>query len=513
MNRMIALILCAVLTVSLFGCGKETGSYTPTGQGYYVEGQEITEDGSDEDKAMQPLVLAYYENESLNPFKTVHYINRTLFSLLYQGLFAVDKNYQTEPILCRRFVMSDDMHTYTFYLEDATFSDGSRVTAADVIASYEAALKSRVYGGRFSHVYNIALSEDGGVVFSLDTAMENLPILLDVPIVKAEEVDADRPVGSGPYYYEDAAAGLRLRRRGDWWCSADLMVTANSVPLRPVSSVLEVRDEFEFSDVSLALSDPCSDSYAEYRCDYELWDCENGIMLYLGCNADSKVFSNTTIRSALTHLIDRQSIVDTFYRGFAQPASLPASPSSPYYSTPLAQRFAFDQQKFVQAIAETGYIGLEVEFLVNQDDSLRLKVAKQIAQALTDCGLRVTMVEVSNSVYQQKLLYGMYDLYLGQTRLSANMDLSPFFRASGNLRHGGMTDPAIYAMCQQALANSGNYYNLLETVMEDGRLCPILFHTYSVHATRGMLTGLTPARDNVFYYSLGKTMADAITAQ
>ena len=151
------------------------------------------------------------------------------------------------------------------------------------------------------------------------------------------------------------------------------MVTASSVPLRPVSSVLEVRDEFEFSDVSLALSDPCSDSYAEYRCDYELWDCENGIMLYLGCNADSKVFSNTTIRSALTHLIDRQSIVDTYYRGFAQPASLPASPNSPYYSTPLAQRFAFDQQKFVQAIAETGYIGLEVEFLVNQDDSLRLK--------------------------------------------------------------------------------------------------------------------------------------------
>ena len=37
---------------------------------------------------------------------------------------------------------------------------------------------------------------------------------------------------------------------------------------------------------------------------------------------------------------------------------------------------------------------------------------------------------------------------------------------------------------------------------------PILFHRYSVHATRGQLTGLTPARDNVCYYSLGKNLSD-----
>lgn len=513
MKRIIAVILCVLLAVSALGCGREKGPYTPTGEGLYIEGQEATEGQTDEEQAGQFLVLAYYPEESLNPYRTIDYTNRTLFSLLYQGLFAVDSNYQTEPILCKKMVMSDNMRTYTFYLENATFSDGSRVTAADVVASYEAAMESKVYGGRFSHVTQITVSEDGGIIFSLDTAMENLPILLDVPILKAEEVAAERPLGTGPYYYEEAASGLRLRRRGDWWCSADLMVRASSIPLQEVSSVLEVRDEFEFSDVGLALSDPCSDAYAEYRCDFELWDCENGIMLYLGCNADSKVFSNETIRSALTYAVDRESITSNFYRGYAQPASLPASPSSPYYSNQLAQRYRFDQQKFAQAVADTGFTGMEVKFLVNQDDTLRMRVARQIAQALSDCGLRVTMVEVSNTRYREQLLYGTYDLYLGQTRLSANMDLSHFFRNHGNLRYGGMTDAAIYALCQQALANSGNYYNLHETVMEDGRLCPILFHTYSVHATRGLLTGLAPARDNIFYYSLGKTMADAITAQ
>jgi len=513
MNRILALLLCALLILSLLGCGKEDGAYTPTGKGLYTEEQAATEAQADDDKNSGFLVLAYYPEESLNPFEAINYTNRTLFSLLYQGLFAVDRNYQTEPILCKRFVMSDDMRTYTFYLEDATFSDGSKMTAADVVASYQAAIAGKVYGGRFSHVSQISLTEDGGITFSLDTAMENLPILMDIPIVKAEEVESPRPQGTGPYCYENASSGLRLRRRSDWWCTSDLMITASSIPLRQVDSVLTVRDEFEFSDVGLALSDPCSDTYVDYRCDYELWDCENGIFLYLGCNTDSKVFSNLNIRAALTYAIDRETISDTFYRGFSQPASLPASPSSPYYSPQLAQRYSFDQQKFAQAVTDAGFTGMEIQFLVNQDDTMRLRVARQIGQTLSDCGLKVTMVEVSNTRYHEQLLYGTYDLYLGQTQMSANMDLSPFFRTYGTLRYGGMVDAALYALCQQALANQGNYYNLHENVMKDGRLCPILFHTYSVHATRGLLTGLAPARDNVFYYSLGKTMTDALTAQ
>ena len=374
-------------------------------------------------------------------------------------------------------------------------------------------MDGNVYGGRFSHVTEITLAEDGGIVFSLDTPMEDLAILLDVPIVKAEDVSAPRPIGSGPYYYEDSSSGLRLRRRSDWWCSSDLIVSASSIPLQEVSSVQNIRDQFEFSDVGLALSDPCSDSYVDYRCDYELWNCDNGIFLYLGCNTASKVFSNQSIRSALTYAIDREYIVNTFYRGFAQAATLPASPSSPYYSTQLAKRFVYDKDKFAQAVASAGYIGMEIDFLVNKDDSLRLKVARQIAQWLTEAGLRVNMMEVSNARYKDQLYYGTFDLYLGRTQLSANMDLSPFFRQFASLRYGNMTDTAIYSLCQQALANRGNYYNLHETIMEDGRLCPILFHAYNVHATRGLLTGLAPSRDNVFHYSLGKTLANVLTTE
>ena len=45
--------------------------------------------------------------------------------------------------------------------------------------------------------------------------------------------------------------------------------------------------------------------------------------------------------------------------------------------------------------------------------------------------------------------------------------------------------------------------------MDRGLICPILFRSYAIYATRGLVTELTPARDNMFFYSIGKTMADA----
>jgi hypothetical protein len=72
-----------------------------------------------------------------------------------------------------------------------------------------------------------------------------------------------------------------------------------------------------------------------------------------------------------------------------------------------------------------------------------------------------------------------------------------------------MSNPALYGLCLNALANSGNYYTLHQKVLEDGKLIPILFRTYAIFAQRCSFTELTPSRDHVFFYHLGRTMEDA----
>ena len=92
------------------------------------------------------------------------------------------------------------------------------------------------------------------------------------------------------------------------------------------------------------------------------------------------------------------------------------------------------------------------------------------------------------------------------TRLSPTMDLTEFFRNWGEMHWGGLTNDTLYNMCSNALENTGNYYNLYQKLAEDGRIIPLMFGYYNVYAQRGLLPDLNPARDNVFYYSIGKTM-------
>lgn len=511
MRKILALALCAAALAGLLcGCSQEKQPYVPTGNGL----ADSTTAPAQTDPALQQeqsLTLAYYPDRTFNPYTCTDFTNRALFSLMYQGLFCVDRNYNVEPLLCGSYRVSEDMQMYTFYIdENAAFSDGTRLTIDDVAASLQTAWESDVYRGRFYHVTAMELSGDGGFCIYLDCPMENLPILLDVPIVKKAEVASELPLGTGPYVMESSISGARLRRSTNWWCNSDLVVTDSAITLIKGETPAQIRDQFEFADLDLVCADPGSDSYADYRCDYELWDCENGIFLYLGCNMSSEVFSNAKVRSALTYAIDRDTLTETYYRGYARSATLPVSPLSPYYNSGLASKYTYDSLKFAQAVKDSGMAGKSVKLLLNTDDSLRLRAGREIAQMLTECGLVVELLELGGGDFTDALVYGNFDIYLGQTRLSANMDLSQFFYGWGSLSYGGIEDAAIYALCQEALANSGNYYNLHKMVVDDGRICPILFRSYAVYATRGLLTNLTPSRDNVFYYSIGKTMEDAL---
>ena len=516
MKKILLLLLCAAMVLSIFsGCAAEDTPYEPTGDALAPEDADVNATIPEEEGEPQEFSLTYYTNRSMNPTIATDYTNRMLFSLIYQGLFFVDSNNQPVPILCKNYKFSTDSRTFTFFLmDDATFSDGTPVTVEDVLATYTAALKSTYYSGRFVHVKQLLISDEGGISFKLSNPISELPLLLDVPIIKASQIESEHPLGSGPYIFENNLTGAQLRRNRAWWCAdsaQNLSVSADSIPLIPAESTTQIRDEFEFGDLGVVCTNPFSDSYADYRGDRELWDCDNGLFIYLGCNvAYSEVFKNDGLRAALTYAIDRETLAADHYGEFAKVTTIACDPSSPYYSPALAQKYTYDPIRFIEALGNIKKPKEPVKLLVNKDDSIRLRAARDIADMLTECGLETVTDEQETNKYLTYVRVGKYDLYLGQTCLSSNMDLTPFFHPYGNMSRNGMADSEIYALCLDALENSGNFYNLHKAVADDGCLVPILFGNYTIYATRGLVTNLSPSRDCVFYYHLGRTDSDAL---
>lgn len=455
--------------------------------------------------------LAYVPEYGFNPYQCVCITNRPVFSLTYESLFVLNNSFQPEPLLCDRFAVSESGTTYLLTLcEGVTFSDGTPLRAEDAVASLQAARDSAFYGSRFSKVAEFSARDDQTIEIKLLQAYENLPLLLDVPIVKAGTQEDDRPLGTGPYVFSEEQNGLCLRRNRAWWQDNRPPVEYDTILLTAAKDPAAVRDSFEFGDTTLVCADLNAPNAVGYRCDYELWDCPSATMVYLGFNLNADLFSYHKLRRIVTHLIDRESLIVSVFKGFGDAASLPCAPDSPLYDRELAMRYSYDLEAAAQILDSTSvWTDTPGTLLVSSADPTKMELARNIAESLTKNGLPMEVVAVDDESYRTRLTQGRYDAFLGETRLSGTFDLTEFFRADGSLCYGGIYSAEMESLCLDALENSGNCYDLFRDVMDNAYFCPLLFKSYAVMANRGTIGSLQPAVDCVFHLSGGRSLSDA----
>ncbi len=438
--------------------------------------------------------FAYSATAGWNPYTCMEQENRTIFPLLYEGLFEIAPDFTATPVLCESYTMSDDEKTYVFTLNpDARFTDGSLLTTTDVIASYEYAEEDGYYESRFDHIVSYEATDTYTLTVTLDTACGDLPLLLDIPIVKAGTQLRLQPTGSGAYVVQKTP--IRLEPSANHWRGAELLFDGEAISLTATSSESDVRDAFELRKIALVCTDPSAGTACVYHSDYELWTCPTTVMVYLGFNLESELFSDAAVRAGITHLIDRDTIISQEFGGFAVAATLPASPLAPCYDRSLAVRYGYDPDAFDLNVTQTE----EAVLIVNAGDTSRVNAAKRIVSSLAEAGIHLTVSALPPEQYEEALLYGLYDCYLGEIRLTADFNLEQFFRLYGSARYGIRGHEEALDAAMKMLENAGNAYDLHELIMEEGLLCPILFKNYAVYCARGTFSDVTAGPYNVFY--------------
>ena len=532
MKKKISLLLCAGLLLSMLtGCsgGKlDLTWFTSKFTGKTAEDIQQEQEAAAAEEAAAPEAtavvtevfndissfgLAYQKNYGVHPYDCESLNNRCILSFLYEPLFVVSsENFEASPVLASSYEVSDDGLTTTVHLRpEACFSDGSPLTAQDAAYSLISSRGTVYYGSRLRHVTSIAASDEKTLVLTTDTAYECLPLLLDIPVIKDGSRDEAVPLGSGPYVMD---GDTRLVRNTNWWQTAAPIVDFAEVKLTLVEKTSEVRDNFEYENVNLVLTDPNSAAFAGFHNDYELWDARLPIMQYIGYNITSKVFSNYGLRSAITYAIDRDHLATDIMGGFAQPAVLPASPQAPFYDGKLANTYGYNLTKFSQQLESAsvedmdndgtldlyvpslGYaVSVAGTMIVCSSSYQRVEAATEVVNALNALGFKLTLKTMELSEYRQALQTGNFDLYYGEIRLSNNFDLTPFFSASGSMCYGGLDDSVMLNLCNQALANNGNSYNLYKRLCERGYITPVLFKVDALYTTRGMVADPTQYLD------------------
>ena len=501
MKRILCLLMTALLLVTLTACGdweEPQDAFFEIMTQYYGKTQK-----ENEGPVLTSFALPYLSGETADPYTCLDGAQKTLGTLLYEGLFELDTTFTPRPVLAESFLYDDSSRTYTITLRKGIlFSDGAELTARDVVYSLRRARSTERYAARLADIASISGSEYT-VTIQLSRSNASFIARLDVPIVKNGTGGRTWPIGTGAYAYLNDDTGPHLARNPHWW-------RGESLPLQRVDLVRCKNNDtmsyaFYAREIQLLMCDLTSTSTSNVYGSGIYTDAATTTMQFIGINTGREPLNDPALRRALTLGIDRQGCINAFLLGHGLAAQFPVSPAASVY--PQTLDIPYSPDNFDTAMASAGY-GDEQTFsltlLVNRENSFKVDAAERIAEDLSHHGLHITVKALPWEQYLQALQNGDYDLYYGECRLTADWDLQSLIGTGGDLNYGGYSNADTDALLAdfrnaQEADRAEAMASLCRHLSEQVPILPICFKNVSVLLPSGAVESITPTSANPFY--------------
>ena len=214
-KRLLSLLLAAACLMPLSGCnwGEEPEETYDTLSQYYQQS-----DSTKQDTRLTTFGLPYLQGETWDPITCADGAQQTLGALLYESLYTLGTDFLPQPCLAESASYDAESYALTVTVRSGvTFSDGSALTAWDVVAALRRAKESVRYGQRLAEMDFVSYLGESTLRIYLTRNDPQFAARLDIPIIKGGTQEDTVPVGSGPYRYAKDESGVYLARRTDWW--------------------------------------------------------------------------------------------------------------------------------------------------------------------------------------------------------------------------------------------------------------------------------------------------------
>ncbi|MEM8587762.1 MAG: ABC transporter substrate-binding protein [Pseudomonadota bacterium] len=387
-------------------------------------------------------------------------------NLLYDGLVELSPTLEATPGLAESWE-NPEPTVWVFTLRDgATFHDGTPVTAADVVYTFETILDPELasrWRTLFTPISEIVAADDNTVRITLSEPYAPLLSYLDIGIVPANLVEGGtdigtQPVGSGPFMLASWERGstITLEPNPNWWAGEPSVAGIDFIVVPDNTARAQA---FEAGDLDLIQS-PLSPADIQRLADESdiVADIMGGLgVTYLNFNTQDPLLSDPQMRRALAMLVDQETIVEAIYEGVDVVASSVLLPSWPAYS-PDIQQPTFDPDGAVAILEQLGWsdsdgdgtldmdgVPLTLTLSTHSEDPNRIQAVEYIQNVMRGAGIdaQVSISDwpsfsgsVQNSQHQVALL-GWLNLVDPDRLLYGQL------HSGGALNWGGYANPTL----------------------------------------------------------------------
>lgn len=447
---------------------------------------------------------------------------------LYDRLLDVDPfTYRLIPELASRWEVLDNGATYRLYLRKDVkfqttpwFTPTRNMNADDVVFSFSRMFETSnpyhfINGGRYpyfdslqfaSSVESIKKLNNYTVEFRLKSpdasflwhlATHYAPVLSaeyadELSASNRQEMIDWRPVGTGPFSFDDYQAGqfVRLLRNKDYWKGEprmeEVVVDMGAGGTGRISKLLTGECD--------VLAYPAASQLKVLRDDPRLRiSMRSGMNIaYLAFNTSKPPLDQLKVRQAISYAINNERLMQSIYYGTAETASSILPRAS----------WAFDNQTKVtdynpelakQMLQEMGLEKLKLELWVpvssQSYNPSPLKMAELIQADLAQVGIVMSIRSVEGRFQENQLMDRSHDMTLAGWTTDSN-DPDSFFRpllscaaigSQTNLSHwcdSKFDDVLHKALLTQELADRIDYYHQAQQILAEE--LPILPLAYSL---------------------------------
>ena len=312
------------------------------------------------------------EPDTINPLDSTSVWGWKFMRMYYDKLVRLSPEVEPEMWAAEAIDTPDDT-TYEVTLRDGmTFHDGEAVTVDDIVFTFEYYIDNEF--GYFmpflDMIESVEAPDESTVVFNLsepfgpfiNVTLAQIPILpehiwgdIDNPADLAP--DEIPTVGSGPFQFDrfDAGEYKAMTVFADHWTAGDIEIEGIDYNIYADAEGVFTGLQTEEIDMTAWRLEPGQVPLAEDEDFLTVVNAPDFGYYHLTFNVREEPFDDVAVRQALSHAIDKDTIIDVLLDGRGEPGSSVVAPSNPTWHNPDITRYDYDMDRARELLEEAGY--------------------------------------------------------------------------------------------------------------------------------------------------------------
>lgn len=352
---------------------------------------------------------------SLDPAIADIYTGDEVYDNIFSKLVEILPDGTIGPALATKWTQKSDT-TWVFDLVDnATFHNGEKFTAADVKYTFDRILDKATgspYVSNYQVIDGIEVLSPTQVMFTLKNAygpfLTNLS--LNAQIVNQKAIESGnpklKPVGTGPFQFVNWTQnqGITVKRFDGYFGAGQPYL--DGINFQFLQNNQTRVQALESGQLDWADSVPLSQlpSLKKSSLVQVVSSSAAGIPDFLALNTSKPPFNNKALRQALAYAIGSAEIVQLAYYGLgAEPGAEEVGSASPWYGGTYPYGTTSNIAMAKQKLAEAGYPhGLTFEYLGLSQYPNLLTTGEVIQSQLAKIGVTMTITEMEVTAWLDK---------------------------------------------------------------------------------------------------------------